>query len=323
MISAAFIALVGFTLSAHATGQIQSSNPAFANAGIQGCVAVADNADGSPLIIHDCNTEDLTNQDWEVNFWASTVGEGHSGTSVGPQQIKVFRDKCIDVAGGVIADNTKLQIWTCADNPNKLWTSLTDNSFQWAGTDKCIDLTDGMAMSPRFTRAPAATPIRSGLANRIPMLRNRAVHLIGGDDSANGGGPYCIAAASDTDGAEVALVACLNSDFHDTFPNGNITWSVPTEPLPGPVKTFNNKCLDVPGGSTTNGVKLQIWTCAEDSPNQQFTFHAGVSQIEWNGQKKCLDLTSGKSTSGNPIRLWDCAVPDTSNPNQQWFRASL
>ncbi|KAJ7613724.1 ricin B lectin domain-containing protein, partial [Mycena polygramma] len=99
---------------------------------------------GSPLIIHDCNTEDLTNQDWDVTFWTSTVGEGHSGTNVGPQQIKVFGDKCIDVTGGVNADGTKLQIWTCVDgSANQLWTSVMDNTFQWSGTNKCIDLTDG------------------------------------------------------------------------------------------------------------------------------------------------------------------------------------
>jgi hypothetical protein len=119
--------------------------------------------------------------------------------------------------------------------------------------------------------------------------------------SAFGGGPYCIAAASDTNGGEVALVACLNSDFHITFPDGNITWIVPVEPLTGPLKTFNNKCLDVPNGSTANGVKLQVWDCSPGNTNQLFKFHPGVSQIEWNGMGKCLDLTNGNSTSGNPV----------------------
>ncbi|KAJ7865539.1 ricin B lectin domain-containing protein, partial [Mycena leptocephala] len=100
------------------------------------CIAAAENADGEPLIIHDCNTEDLVNQDWQVSFFTRQ--------NAGPQQIKVFGDKCIDVTGGVNADGTKLQIWTCDEgNTNQQWTSVTDSTFQWSGTNKCIDLTDG------------------------------------------------------------------------------------------------------------------------------------------------------------------------------------
>ncbi|KAJ7720489.1 ricin B lectin domain-containing protein [Mycena olivaceomarginata] len=106
------------------------------NAGIQGCIAVGDNADGEPLIIHNCNTEDLANQDWDVSFFGRVP--------VGPQQIKIFGDKCIDVKDGVNADGTKLQIWSCVQgSKNQQWISLTDSTFQWSGTNKCIDLSDG------------------------------------------------------------------------------------------------------------------------------------------------------------------------------------
>jgi hypothetical protein len=55
-------------------------------AGIQGCIAVAENAAGEPLIIHDCNTEpDLSNQDWTLSFFTRQPA--------GPQQIKIFGDK--------------------------------------------------------------------------------------------------------------------------------------------------------------------------------------------------------------------------------------
>ncbi|KAJ6600671.1 ricin B lectin domain-containing protein [Mycena sp. CBHHK59/15] len=100
---------------------------------------------------------------------------------------------------------------------------------------------------------------------------------------------------------------------------GNITWTLPVAPLTGQLTTFTNKCLDVPNGSTANGVKLQIWTCAAGNTNQLFQNHRG--QIEWSGTGKCIDLTNGSSTNGNPIQLWDCAVPD-NNPNQDWFVSS-
>ncbi|KAJ6552696.1 ricin B lectin domain-containing protein, partial [Mycena vulgaris] len=106
------------------------------NAGIQGCISAEDNVDGAHVIIHDCNTENVTHHDWELSFFNKfeVIGE----------QIKVFGDKCIDVTGGVNADGTKLQIWTCdAANANQKWNSLRDETFQWTGTNKCIDLTDG------------------------------------------------------------------------------------------------------------------------------------------------------------------------------------
>ncbi|KAJ7865535.1 ricin B lectin domain-containing protein [Mycena leptocephala] len=318
MISSTLIALVGLSLYVSAE-QIQSANPAFFNAGIQGCIAVANNADGEPLIIHDCNTDDLANQDWEVSFFT------RENSTPGP--IKVFGDKCIDVTGGVNADNTKLQIWTCDtsepnDNPNQQWISVTDSTFQWNGTNKCIDLTDGKITDSNVLQIYTCDSGNSNQkwAGEPNPDAARAYHVTGGDFSAGGGGPYCIAAASDTNGAEVALVACLNSDFHTTFPDGNITWSVPVAPLTGPLKTFDGKCLDVPNGSTANGVKLQIWDCAPGNTNQLFQTDGG--QIKWVGQNKCLDLTDGNSTSGNPIQLWDCVVPD-NNPNQDWFLSGV
>ncbi|KAJ7286761.1 ricin B lectin domain-containing protein, partial [Mycena rebaudengoi] len=106
------------------------------NAGLQGCLSVAENADGQPLIIHDCNTQkDLKNQDWEA-IWAIR------GDTT-PNPIKIFGDKCIDVPSGASADGTKLQIWTCTGGPNQKFISTLDHKFKWAGSNKCIDLTDG------------------------------------------------------------------------------------------------------------------------------------------------------------------------------------
>ncbi|KAJ7258100.1 ricin B lectin domain-containing protein [Mycena haematopus] len=306
MISSTVFAVVCLALSVTAV-QIQSTNSAFFNAGIQGCIAVANNTDGEPLIIHNCNTEPLPNQDWQVIFWYPQEEEG-SAENAGPEQITVFGDKCIDVPNGVNENGVKLQIWTCAaGNTNQQWISVTDSTFQWNGTDKCIDLTDGSITDENVLQlwtCDSANTNQKWIGAPNPDTDDVA-YLMGGNISA-GAGPYCIAAASDTDGAEVALVACFNSEFPALFPNGNITWSVPVQPLKGPIKTFNNKCLDVPNASTANGVKLQIWTCIEGNTNQLFSL-PNLFQIEWNGEGKCLDLTNGNSTSGNPIQMWDCA----------------
>ncbi|KAJ6453957.1 ricin B lectin domain-containing protein [Mycena sanguinolenta] len=307
----ALITLTSLFLSVAAV-EIQSDNPAFYDAGIQGCIAVTDNADGAPLIIHNCNTEDVANQDWEVEFF--------SIYNSGPEQITIFGDKCIDVTNGVNEDGTPLQIWTCAENnANQQWISVTNWTLQWNGTDKCIDLTDGSITDGNVLQIWTCAENNQN-QQWMPEPDPDTVYtvnIIGGDDSADGGGPYCITAASVEDGAEVALAACLNTDFAKTFPNGNITWTVPVPPLIGQITTFNNRCLDVPNGSAANGVQLQIWTCTPGNMNQLFqtSFDA---HIEWNGTGKCIDLTNGNSTSGNPIQMWDCAV-EGDNPNQDWF----
>jgi hypothetical protein len=115
------------------------------------------------------------------------------------------------------------------------------------------------------------------------------------------GQPFCVGAASNNDGAAVVLLGCGISNAGPNFPNGNFNWTAPFAPLTGQLKTFDNKCLDVPNGSTANGVKLQIWTCAVGNTNQLFQIHR--QQIEWKGTGKCLDLTDGNSTIGNPVRI--------------------
>ncbi|KAJ6517463.1 ricin B lectin domain-containing protein [Mycena vitilis] len=108
------------------------------SAGLQGCIAVESNTDGAPVVIHNCNEDNGDNAvyNWNVSFF--------DRQNAGPQAIQVHGDKCIDVTGGVNADGTKLQIWTCVEgSKNQQWTSVTDGTFQWSGTNKCIDLTGG------------------------------------------------------------------------------------------------------------------------------------------------------------------------------------
>lgn len=42
----------------------------------------------------------------------------------------------------------------------------------------------------------------------------------------------------------------------------------------GQVKIHGNKCLDVVDGANVNGVKLQVWDCDANNPNQKFWYTA-------------------------------------------------
>jgi hypothetical protein len=312
--STSLVALSAVVLSASAA-QIQSRNPSFFNAGIQGCIAAPDNANGAPVVIHNCNTEDVTVQDWTATYAIRGNTE--------PAPITIYGNMCIDVTGGTNADGTLLQIWECTGGPNQQWVNTLDYTFQWSGTDKCIDLTNGALTDGKQLQIYTCT---SGNSNQIwgsapdPDAGGPQI-ILGGNVTnqppATFGQPFCVGPTSNEDGAPVVLLGCGIGNAGTLFPGQNSTWIAPFAPLTGTFTTYGDKCLDVTNGDNVDGVLLQIWTCAAGNTNQQFQVgHSnGLNTIEWAGSGKCLDLTNSNSTIGNQIQLWDCT---SGNTNQQW-----
>ena len=99
----------------------------------------------------------------------------------------------------------------------------------------------------------------------------------------------CLAAANNKDGAAVELKKCSSAA-------ASSKWAVSN----GNLIVYGNKCLDVTGGSTANGVKMQVYTCGSRNPNQQFTITAD-KRIAWTGKGECLDLTGGSIATGNVV----------------------
>jgi len=73
------------------------------------------------------------------------------------------------------------------------------------------------------------------------------------------------------------------------------------------------KCLDVPGGSTTAGTQLDIWTCGGGS-NQIWTASSGQLTVYSGGSQMCLDANSNRTTPGTKVDIWSC----NGGANQQW-----
>ncbi|MFB9236697.1 ricin-type beta-trefoil lectin domain protein [Plantactinospora siamensis] len=73
----------------------------------------------------------------------------------------------------------------------------------------------------------------------------------------------------------------------------------------------SNRCLDVPGWSTTNGVQLHIWDC-NGGGNQSWTLTA-ARELRVYGNK-CLDVAGAATTPGTKVEIWDC----NGGTNQQW-----
>jgi alpha-galactosidase len=75
--------------------------------------------------------------------------------------------------------------------------------------------------------------------------------------------------------------------------------------------TGSNRCLDVPNGSTTNGVQTDIWDC-NGQANQLWTVTSG-GQLQVYGNK-CLSASNNGTTRGTAAVIGDC----TGAAGQQW-----
>lgn len=80
------------------------------------------------------------------------------------------------------------------------------------------------------------------------------------------------------------------------------------------MKDLSAKCIDLPGGDTTNGNFVWIWDCNMAS-GQQWTFNADSWTINYSlDPSKCLDLPGGDASNGNRLWIWDC----NGSPGQGW-----
>ncbi|MFB7248262.1 glycosyl hydrolase [Streptomyces populi] len=73
------------------------------------------------------------------------------------------------------------------------------------------------------------------------------------------------------------------------------------EPRSGEVKALG-KCLDVDNAGTTDGTKVQLWTC-NNTGAQKWTV-AADGTVKALG--KCLDVSGGGSADGTKVQLWTC-----------------
>jgi len=77
------------------------------------------------------------------------------------------------------------------------------------------------------------------------------------------------------------------------------------------VGTGSGRCLDVPGGTSTNGTQVQLFDCQGGS-GQRWTYTAS-RQLTVYGNK-CLDANGRGTSNGTAVIIWDC----NGQANQQW-----
>ena len=72
-------------------------------------------------------------------------------------------------------------------------------------------------------------------------------------------------------------------------------------------------CLDVQGGGTYNGAKVQLYGCNGTGAQHWYvnTYGGGIYNPQ---SRKCLDDTGWSTTPGTQLQIWDC----TGGANQNW-----
>jgi hypothetical protein len=93
--------------------------------------------------------------------------------------------------------------------------------------------------------------------------------------------------------------AIIAKDVTGAHHSVQFIWTI-NAAVTGPVKGDHGKCLDDFGGSTTNGNKVDIWTC-NGTASQKWTFSGGALSV----LGKCLDdVTQGGA--GAKLVIWTC-----------------
>jgi glucosylceramidase len=88
------------------------------------------------------------------------------------------------------------------------------------------------------------------------------------------------------------------------------TWTVGTD---GSLKVLGNKCLDVVGNGTSDGIAVQIWDCTGGAA-QKWTYNSANQTLTNPQANKCLDAKDNTSADGTPLQVWTC----TAAANQKW-----
>src|SRR5438093_926154 len=80
----------------------------------------------------------------------------------------------------------------------------------------------------------------------------------------------------------------------------------------GELTVYGSKCLDVPGGATTAGTRVQIWTCSGGA-NQQWRVNSDGTVVGVQSGL-CLDVTGAGTANGTAVEIWTC----NGGSNQKW-----
>jgi polyhydroxybutyrate depolymerase len=113
----------------------------------------------------------------------------------------------------------------------------------------------------------------------------------------------------------IAAVGCSGTPDPDRVATIASAITIDTSATYTLVGVQSGKCVDVPNGSTSTGVQLDIATCVA-STRQQFKLEAQGNgyRIRNVGSNLCMDVSGASTANGAAVIQWTCST----GTNQQW-----
>ncbi|MFG2358321.1 DUF5010 domain-containing protein [Streptomyces sp. NPDC048521] len=283
---------------------------------------------------------EFPNGSLNANYWtATTLSPPATPVPVGPTgQITGQGGKCVDLAGGSMANGTQVVLNTCGTSTTQQWTVAPDKSLRVLG--KCLTTQDKGTSNGTKVQIGAC----DGSENQQWTVDSTNGYLV------NAQSGLCLenSNGSTADGNPLIIWTCNNGDVGQK-------WKVPAD-VAGPsgrIAGYNGKCAEVTGGATADGTAIQlntcgsgtqqVWTAASDGTLRalgkcltvaggatadgtqvQLSTCTGATSQKWTSDAKgqlvgtqsgkCLDATGPSSANGTKLQIWTCAASD----NQLW-----
>ncbi|MBK3525733.1 RICIN domain-containing protein [Streptomyces sp. MBT70] len=108
-------------------------------------------------------------------------------------------------------------------------------------------------------------------------------------------------------------IANYSTGWLDYYSEGGLGWIGDGE-LQIQVPGAAGKCLDVQGGSKTNGTPVQVYTCNGGAAQQWELYYESGYQLRNTNSNKCLGTPNGASSDGAKMQIRDC----DGSKAQQW-----
>jgi beta-glucanase (GH16 family) len=230
----------------------------------------------------------------------SGASEAAALSGSGPITPQLNTQLCLDVSGGSQTNGTLVQISRCSGDAAQKWT-YTNNTLR-VFDNKCLSVVGGQDSDG--TKLQIWDCVANDPAESFTFTNNqfqwtnktRCIDI-----------PYGQA----TDGMQMQIVTCGASNAAQKW-NMQTTASTTTtstaSTYSGPITPQLNTqlCLDVSGGSQTNGTLVQIASCS-GNPAQKWTYTNNSLRVFSN---KCLSVVGGQDADGTKLQIWDCVAND-------------
>ncbi|MGH3416935.1 MAG: ricin-type beta-trefoil lectin domain protein, partial [Actinocrinis sp.] len=230
---------------------------------------------------------------------ALPVGSQHTITlsgsaSANPAGGEVVADGglCLDARGGLNANGTAMQLYTCNHTAAQQATYTAANEVRILG--KCMDTANGGTAN--------GTPVQLYDCNSS-AAQAWTVQTNGELLNPQSGRCLAVPNGNTTPGA-------VQLQLQDCGASAAQTWKLPPGPITGP----GGLCVDVAGADPSSATAAQLYTCNQTDAQRWYT--PGDNTVRVFG--KCLDVSNGATGNNAPVQLFDC----NGSGSQSWIAQS-